>query len=79
MELSEAKIDEVRGMVHYGAFSNQNYDRYGKKFREEAFEILGLTNHPKADKLWEIAWEEGHPYGLYAVLDYIVDLATLLE
>jgi hypothetical protein len=45
-------------------------------FLEERYNLKG---HPKASKLYEIAWDEGHAYGCYEVVHYYVELAELLE
>jgi len=43
---------------------------------EKEFKVAG---HPKAGKLWELAWEKGHAYGYSEVcLEYSV-LAELLQ
>lgn len=47
------------------------------EFKAECFEVYGLTNHPKAEEMWEMAWEEGHPAGLYEVEAWIQRLAEL--
>lgn len=40
---------------------------------------LGITNHPKADKLYEMAWEAGHSEGYYSVFDRAEELAELIR
>lgn len=49
------------------------------KFRADVLADLGLTNHPKANKLYDLAWERGHSSGYYEVYGNALDLATLLE
>ena len=39
----------------------------------------GLTNHPKRDKLWSLAWEHGHSYGYSEVAGYYEDFSELLK
>jgi len=39
----------------------------------------GLTGHPRADKLWELAWGYGHSAGLGEVEIYYQELAELLK
>lgn len=48
-------------------------------FRKDLLEDLGITNHPKADKLFEMAWDNGHSEGLQAVYDWAVELSELLS
>jgi len=46
-------------------------------FKSDAIESVGLTNHPKAQACWDIAWEERHSAGLGEVLDFLETLAGL--
>lgn len=46
-------------------------------FREEALEAVGLKDHPKASKVWSLAWEYGHSAGLSEVFGYLTSLADL--
>lgn len=48
------------------------------QFKADLADELGLTNHPKWDKLFEIAWEEEHDCGYEAVYNYASTLAELL-
>ena len=34
-----------------------------EEFKQAALAELGLTDHPKADKLWVLAWEYGYSAG----------------
>lgn len=43
--------------------------RLTRKFKDDLLEDYGLTNHPKADKLFAFAWEHGHGGG-YSNIDY---------
>lgn len=42
-------------------------NRLTQQFRADLEAEYGLTGHPKADKLWNLAWEEGHSSGLNEV------------
>jgi hypothetical protein len=46
-----------------------------KEFFEDWF---GTKDHPKADKLFTLAWEEGHACGIYEVALYYSDFMELL-
>lgn len=48
-------------------------------FKKDLFEYLDITNHPKREKLFELAWEYGHSNGLNSVVDYAEELVELLE
>jgi len=49
------------------------------EFQKDCLEDLGLTNHPKAGRLFEIAWDYGHASGYHEVWSYIKELADLLR
>lgn len=52
--------------------------RLGALFKLEALEDVGLTGHPKAEKAWALAWENGHSGGYSDVYSLLVDYAELL-
>ena len=60
-------------------------DRYREQVRERNAHKLGLeiehnlVGHPKADKLYELAWDYGHSSGYSEITSYYADLADLLE
>ena len=39
----------------------------------------GLTGHPKADRLYRIAWDAGHAEGYHEIEMWYEDLAELLQ
>lgn len=49
------------------------------RFRDDLLEALGIQNHPKANKLYDMAWEEGHSEGYRRVADVAEELAELLR
>jgi hypothetical protein len=54
-------------------------NRLVEVFKHDSLEELGILNHPKADKLFDIAWEEGHSNGLTEVWLWMETLADLLN
>lgn len=48
------------------------------RFRLNLYRVLDIESHPKRDKLFEIAWEEGHSEGLGQVLYYAEKFSELL-
>lgn len=40
---------------------------------------LGLTDHPKLDALYQLAWEHGHSSGFDEVANYFREFAELLK
>lgn len=49
------------------------------ELREKLERENGLVGHPKAGKLWQLAWQWGHAYGDNDVKDYYDDMAELLK
>ena len=47
------------------------------QFKVDALEEVGLTNHPKAERAWEMAWDK-HGSGLSDVFYYLEELASLI-
>lgn len=39
----------------------------------------GVADHPKAGKLWSLAWDHGHSSGYSEVIGYYEELAELLK
>lgn len=38
-----------------------------------------MLNHPKADRLWDLAWEHGHSSGLQDVIHYYEEFLSLVQ
>lgn len=51
--------------------------RIHAQFKADLLDEFGLTNHPKADKIFEYVWQEGHAYGHSEVYGKMLDLAEL--
>ena len=47
------------------------------QFKHDALDDVGLLGHPKADKIYNKAWEDGHASGLHEVYQELCDLAEL--
>lgn len=87
----EQKPLTVRERIDAGEFDNRrgtypmNRDKYRarqaeaiKNFRNALEAEHGFVNHPKADDIWNMAWEQGHSSGLSDVAAWYEDLARLL-
>lgn len=48
------------------------------QFKADVLAELGLTDHPKAEKLFGMAWDRGHSEGYASVLSVAEDYADLL-
>ena len=52
-------------------------DRIVADFKANLFERWEVTNHPKAEKVWSMAWDRSHSEGLHSVemeFEELVDL-----
>ncbi len=48
------------------------------QFKIKCLEIHGLTDHPKADKVWDMAYEDGHSAGYNEIDIYVARFAELV-
>jgi hypothetical protein len=51
--------------------------RLNALFQDEALESVGLKDHPKKDKIFAYAWNEGHSGGLSEVYCHLINLTDL--
>jgi hypothetical protein len=49
------------------------------RFKKDVLKEYGLENHPKAEKVYALAWQEGHAYGLEEVAIWVEKLANLVK
>lgn len=49
------------------------------QFKNDLFEELGISNHPKREKLYSLASEYGASEGLNSVFSYAEDLVDLIR
>lgn len=47
-------------------------------FKVDALEEAGLTGHPKADKAFSLAYEDGHHAGYSEIMNYLYKYAELI-
>lgn len=55
------------------------YTKFPERFRNDALEYVGLSNNPKADKIYSKAYDRGHSSGCHEVLNELQDLAELFD
>lgn len=48
-------------------------------FKADLLQALGVHAHPRADRMFEIAWRDGHQMGLCEVIRIANELADLLR
>lgn len=71
----EEDFDSIAFQLERRKYS-ENGDKLLEQFKADLADELGLTGHPKWDKLFSMAWDMGHGY--QEVCDYASDLAELL-
>jgi hypothetical protein len=49
------------------------------QFKKDLLDELGITGHPKADKLYDFAWEHGHSDGYASVYSWAEELVDLIN
>lgn len=72
---SEAKSNPTKAAVREKYLAD--YHRRDTEFKADAFEELGITDNPKAELLYQKAYEIGHGSGyheIYVQMDDLVDL-----
>ena len=57
---------------------HQESKRLLNLFKTDALEYCGLSNYPKAQQVWNYAWEESHSSGLINVLATLEELSELV-
>lgn len=61
-----------------GRIITQRMHEAQNRFQADALRELGLTDHPKAGKLYQMAWEHGHASGLSEVWYWLNELKDLI-
>jgi hypothetical protein len=70
--------DQAERARMIGAYREEE-SRLTEQFKADALAEVGLTGHPKADKVYHLAWEYGHSAGLSEVMNYLPELAELVK
>lgn len=60
------------------AWDAKRYAVYAE-FKADVLAELGISGHPKADKLYAMAWDRGHSEGYSAVFDRAEELSELIR
>lgn len=72
------RTDPERYSAELKAYRENEARRYAE-FKADLLEELGVTGHPKADKLFRLAWEMGHSGGFGDVTSYAHDMVELIK
>ena len=70
-------VDNVEYKKHLQEYHKEE-SKLHEEFRRDLFEEFGVTDHPKADKMYGYAWEKGHAYGFSEVYSYFSDIVELV-
>lgn len=66
--------DDFVDRVYSGRYNNAP-----SRFKADLLSHLGVTGHPKADRLYALAYEYGHAHGYSEVLHFANGLVGLLN
>lgn len=50
-----------------------------EKMKQYLFSVYAVDNHPKAERVWELAWEHGHGCNLNDVAFYFDQFVGLIS
>jgi TPR repeat protein len=75
---NEKSIDQVAYKAALRAYDHETA-RLVAQFKHDMFVELGIVDNPKADKLYSIAWEQGHSSGYSEVLSYAWNIVDLIK
>jgi hypothetical protein len=76
--VEEKVLDEVSYNAHLNHYYEEQ-DKLKNQFREDLIAEYHMTNHPKANKIFDKAWELGHSKGHEEVEYYFQDLTELFR
>lgn len=58
---------------------HQAQEQITQGFKRDLLEYLEVSNHPKAETLWNLAWDHGHGSGYNDVAGYAEDFSELMK
>lgn len=53
--------------------------RLSQLFEKDLFEHFEVTDHPKRDKCYQLAWDLGHSAGMHEIANYFSSLVELIK
>lgn len=71
-------LDENSYQEHRRQYNEESF-RLHEEFKSDLYAEFGVSDHPKRDRAFEIAWDHGHANGLRDVYDCFEDLVALLK
>jgi hypothetical protein len=76
--VEEAVLDEVSYNSHLKHYQEENL-RLQEEFRNDLIEKYNMTGHPKANKIFNKAWDLGCSLGYQSVEEYFQELVELFD
>jgi hypothetical protein len=76
--VEEKVLDEVSYNAHLNHYYEEQ-DKLKNQFREDLIAEYHMTNHPKANKIFDKAWELGYSKGHEEVEYYFQDFVELFK
>lgn len=76
--VKETVIDRVAQKSHQAEYRVEE-SRLDTEFKSDLFEDLGITDNPRREKLFSLAWEIGHSIGYSEVYRVACDLVELIR
>jgi hypothetical protein len=76
--IEEKVLDEISYNSHMKLYQEENL-RLQNEFRRDLIEKYDMTNHPKANAIFDKAWDIGCSSGLESVEYYFTDLMDLFS
>jgi len=67
----------IRDRIAGGYYDNLNTLK--SEFVDDAIDYVGLTNHPKKNKIFGFAWGHGHADGYESVLSWLEEITDLVQ
>lgn len=76
--VEEKILDEVSYNLHLNHYQSEVL-RLQNEFRRDLIEKYGMSNHPKANKIFDTAWNLGISYGYPEIEEYFISLLDLFK
>lgn len=76
--VEEKVLDEISFNAHMKLYQEENL-RLQEEFRRDLISEYNMTGHPKANKVFDKAWEMACSLGYEEVINYFGDLMELFQ
>jgi hypothetical protein len=73
------KIADKEALKEHVAKYNEEYNQLLREFKEDLFEEFGVSQNPKREQCYSLAWEDAHAHGLESVYDKFSKLVDLIK